>query len=679
MYTIHANGELLFSSYSENVETIALSPKVSLDVNDSGSVEFVLPPGNRMHGGLKKLKSIITVEQDGEQIARGRVMETETDTYNQQSVYCEGDKSFLMDSVFSPGELSGKVHDFFRTLISNHNKQVDAEKQFTVGIIDAVGADAEMNPESRNETRVYWSTHDMIEDSLLNVYGGYIRTRTVGGVHYIDWLAQYGDVNTQPIEFTVNMLDLTAKADAGDVFTVLIPLGVSEIGEDGEYTDPLSIASVNGGLNYIQDDEAVALYGKIWRTKTWSYIEDPAQLLARGREYLKTGVALETITLKAIDMHFVDGNVQPIRLGDRVRILSNPHGIDKVMICSQIEIDLLNPENTVYTFGEKPRTLTDNVVKTEQEVGSLGGGGGRKSVKEEVSDIIRWARIFTDETNAYIELSTGQYNTLSGELSQAKITLDGLDSKITLQAKDIELKADQVTIDNLINGYTSANVLDTNVLQAQNVNTTYFKTDAFNLGDTGVGFRTLSMGDIASASFLASYTTQALDLQHSHEVTVNADGTITLGEVSSSGGTFKIADTAYYKNGVSAAEREGYEDGKTDWCPVEIERSGYSTTDKTVTVRALNAAGVPVLGLEEIDASEIYEAGANAAGGYDAGWAAAVNDSKIMNSELTITNTAANTFFATVRVWIRFADGTPNQQDVHYKTITKTQTIQVGQ
>lgn len=467
MYTIHADGQLLFDSLSEDVQSIALSPKLLLDVNKAGSLSFVLPPGNRMHGNLKKLKSLLTVEQDGERLERCRAIETETDIYNQQRVYCEGEKAFLLDSVHAPYSYSGTVHGLFRKLIENHNSMVEFEKQFLVGEITAV-SDSET---TEVECTIYASTHSELEDRLLNVYGGYLRTRTVNGNHYIDWVEQYGNENAQPIEFTVNMLDLNAKADAGDVFTCLIPLGASEVGEDGEYTEPVSIASVNGGFPYVQDDDAIALYGRIWRTQTWSYIDDPAQLLEKAREYLKTGVAFETLTLKAVDMHFVDDNVQPIRIGDKVRILSNPHGLDKVMTCTQIEIDLLNPENTVYTFGEKPRTLTENVVKTKQEVGSLGGGGGRKSVQEEVGDLIRWARIFTDETAAYIELSTGQYDKISGELNEAKITLDGVNKKILLMADEIELQgkviADEIqtklaAIDNIFAGYSQAENLHVN-------------------------------------------------------------------------------------------------------------------------------------------------------------------------------------------------------------------------
>lgn len=514
MYTIHADGKLLFDSHSEDANTLALSPKLVLDINKAGSLSFVLPPGNGMHGKLNKLKSIVTVEQDGVQVARGRVMETEGDFYNQQSVYCEGDKSFLMDSVFAPGSVSGTVQNFFRTLISNHNEQVDDDKQFTVGIIDAVDADEKMNPASRTETRVYWYTHSMIEDSLLNVYGGYLRTRTVDGTHYLDWVKQYGDENTQPIEFSVNMLDLTDKIDAGDVFTVLVPLGASEIGDDGNYTDPISIASVNGGKNYIQDDEAVAKYGKIWRTKAWSYVDDPASLLKLAREYLKTGIALETLTLKAVDMHFVDGNVQPIRIGDKVRILSDPHGLDRVMVCTHIEIDLHNPENTVYTFGEKPRTLTENVVKAEEEVnvltgGGRGGGGGR-SIKKEAEDIIRWAKIIADEERSTIALLAGKkYEEIDGStsLQSVSLVLDGENglvqtavrkndviSTINQTAEEIKISASKINLE----GYVTASQLEAEIAKiTKSYNETILtKTITATSGFfTNVSASTIKLGD----------------------------------------------------------------------------------------------------------------------------------------------------------------------------------------
>lgn len=394
MYAMYADGELFFSTGALDDEAyILLNPKLSLDVENNGSLSFVLPPGNRMHGRIQKLKTIVTVQQDGEEIFRGRVLDVERDFYTQESVYCEGDKSFLLDTLYEPYNYSGSVQGFFRALIENHNSLADEQRRFTVGQITAVGSAETMNAEDD----AYTDTSSVIEDKLLSVYGGYLKTRTVGGTHYIDWVKEYSGTNSQPIAFAVNLLDLTDKVSAGDVFTVLIPLGASNINDDGEYDAPLTVESVNGGRNYIQDDAAVALYGKIWRTRTWSNEDDPTRLLQKGREYLKMGAALETLTLKAIDMHFVDGAAQPIRLGDKVRISSNPHGIDKTTLCSQMEIELLSPENAAYTFGVRPRTLTENAVRTDRDLGGLtgnrggrGGGGGR-SVKKQIGDVLRWA------------------------------------------------------------------------------------------------------------------------------------------------------------------------------------------------------------------------------------------------------------------------------------------------
>ena len=514
MYKILVDGKLLYSTDSEDSKTIVLSPKATMETKSAGSLSFVIPPGNGMHGSIKKLKSTITVEQDGEEIFRGRVLDDEADFYKQKNVYCEGSKAYLQDSIQRAYTYSGTVHDLFKRYINNHNSQVDNSRKFTIGEITAVGSSKTVEVENKS----YTDTASEIESKLIDAYGGYLRTRTANGKHYIDWVKKYGGTNSQKIEFAVNLLDLKDKADAGDVFTVLIPLGASEIDDEGNYTDPVNVASVNDGKDYIQDDDAVALYGKIWRTKTWNYEDDASKLLEKGREYLKTGVEIQTITLKAIDMHFVNGNAQSIRVGDDVRILSNPHGIDKTLICSKIDLDLLNPENTQYTFGEPPRTLTENVVKAEDDLGDLTGGrrggGGRGGVQEELEELQRWARFFKDEHEGLIGMNAGEINNLTNRVHQAEVAIDGANAvinahaevltkqgelissahvridganaeiearvekngvisainmtpeSITIQAKRVNLEAIETKITNLTTGITKAKLLATGTLEA---------------------------------------------------------------------------------------------------------------------------------------------------------------------------------------------------------------------
>lgn len=434
MYVIKHNGEVLYSPAMASMAYRVLAPKLSLDINATGSCSFVMPPGCRMYDEIRRRKSIITVEQDGVEIFRGRVLNDEKDKFKQKSVYCEGTRGYLNDSQAAPYTYTGTPRGLLEKLIAAHNEQVEEEKHFIVGNV-TIDRAAEKHT---FENVAYWETFREIEEKLLSAYGGYLKVRLEGGVQSIDWLKEYSDAGGKTIRFGVNLLDLRDKHDAGEIFTILRPLGASLIGDDGEFGAALTIESVNDGLDYIVDEEAVAMYGKIWRTQTWPNEESPRKLLEKGQEYMKIGAELRTITLNAIDMHFIDGSAEAIRVGDKVHIVSNPHGIDIEKVCCKIDIDLENPENTQYIFGEAPKTLTDNTTKAEKEIDGLtgykGGGGGRGGVKKELDGIIRWAKIQVDEANAQINLNAGEISSVEGRMSQAELDIRGMDAQIRMKA-----------------------------------------------------------------------------------------------------------------------------------------------------------------------------------------------------------------------------------------------------
>lgn len=447
MYKAFVDGKLLFDSAADDQERVVFSPRIDLDIDGAGSFSFVMPPGHALYDGIRKLKSIITVQMDDEIIFRGREVDDERDTWNQKNIYCEGDRSFLLDSVAKPYSYTGNVQEFFRQLISSHNDQVDEEKRFTVGRITAVSASLTMEAEDDD----YADTWTRMEDRLLGAYGGYIKTRTEGGVTYLDWMSRDGETGEQTVEFGVNLLDLKDKLDASQVFTCLIPLGESAVDENGDTQPPVSIASVNGGVEYIQDDEAVALYGKIWRTQTWAYESDPEKLLEKARETLKTGISVQTLTLQFIDMRFTDESRKRVFIGDHPRILSQPHGMNISPICVKASLDLYNPEKSTYTFGEAPKTLTENFIEADEDIESVtgrrGGGGSKKNIEGK----LRWAIIETNDKTAQINLLTHDQNLLTNRISNAEIRLDGIDATILL-------KADRELVNELETRVTSAEI-----------------------------------------------------------------------------------------------------------------------------------------------------------------------------------------------------------------------------
>ena len=54
------------------------------------------------HSALQKLKTVVSVEQDGKEIWQGRVMSHEQDFLLRQKVYCEGELAYLNDTDVPP-------------------------------------------------------------------------------------------------------------------------------------------------------------------------------------------------------------------------------------------------------------------------------------------------------------------------------------------------------------------------------------------------------------------------------------------------------------------------------------------------------------------------------------------------------------------------------------------------
>ena len=392
MFYIYADGELLYNPASEN--RLLLKPALTLEMGKAGSLSFDVPPTHFLYDRLRKMKTIITVEQDGEELFRGRILSENRNFQNLKTVYCEGDLSFLVDSVQQSRAYRGTAHGLFRQAVENHNAMVEEYKQFRVGRITVEDRDVVISGQSEEiqdaETRAFdyrqialnatvseWNTtYDYLQENLISYCGGYLRTRREADGVYLDYLESYEGTAAQEIEFGVNLLDLTEEISAEDLFTVLIPLG----------DDNLTIASVNGGSNELVDEAAAAEFGRIVRTHIFDSVTDPQTLLENGQRYLATNVNVPvTITVTAVDLHLVDSGTRQILLGDSVPIRSAPHSIIDTLVCTRIEFDLENAANNQYTFGNPRQTLTERYRKDIQktakdaEANAARGGEQRKA------------------------------------------------------------------------------------------------------------------------------------------------------------------------------------------------------------------------------------------------------------------------------------------------------------
>lgn len=290
----------------------------------------------------------------------GRILHDEKDFYKRKTVYCEGELAFLLDSVQRPYEFQGSPSDLFEQFLNNHNSQVDSFKQFTVGNVTVTDSNDYINRSNSG----YSSTWSALNEKLVNTHGGYLMPRFENNKRYIDYLAEPGKTSSQVIRFGENLLDITEYVTAEDVFTVLIPLGADQQDEEGNSTGKLTIESVNDNKDYLESSSGISLFGRIVKVHEWEDVTEPSNLKTKGQTFLDNGISASvSLTLKAIDLHLVDVDTETFEVGDKIHVISEPHGIDTLFRCTKIELDLMNPDNSVYTFGVAFKALTSKNIE----------------------------------------------------------------------------------------------------------------------------------------------------------------------------------------------------------------------------------------------------------------------------------------------------------------------------
>lgn len=486
MYTIYADDTLLYLPGDE--ELSVLSPMLETQCNAAGTLTFVMLPEHPLYSALHKMRTRIDVRQDDEIIWRGRVLETESDFYRQKTVTCEGELTYLVDSVLHPYKLAdydGTAAGLFRLYLTRHNEAVSEAQQFQIGNVD-------IETLSSVENTGYGNTWDEISDNLIDIHGGFLRVRYDGETRYLDWTKESGTSCGQVIRFGENLLDLSEYVSASEVVTCLIPYA-------GQSGSQITIKSVNDGKDYIEDAAGIALYGRIWGVTEFD-TKDASTLLEMAKENLhKRLKETITITISAVDLHLLDVNAESFRVGDKVRVVSPPHGIDAEYTCTAISLDLVNPDQSEYTFGTPETGMASTTAATSKAVEVV--DTSVEYLRQIVSDQNTHLLLFDGVIDAYttkVDDNTKAINTVqltlnsvTGELT-SKVSKDDLVSTINQTAGAVKISAQCIDLE----GYVTATELS-----AMKADVTWLKGLTVDVGTLNTG--TLSAG-IASVDALTA-------------------------------------------------------------------------------------------------------------------------------------------------------------------------------
>lgn len=381
MYRIYANGEILHNPMLADSGRVVIEPVLREKLNTHGSFTFKLPPNNPLYDQIELRNTSIKVIPDTNNNKPwfGRVVSIENGWDNVKKVYCEGNLAYLCDSIVRPFGFKGAPSDLLDVLLTTYRGSNTSGPSFQLGHVSVIDPNNTIVRSSSAPASV-WDT--MSNELFGSSLGGYIIPRydAETDTHYIDYLSldgndPYAHTSSQTVKFGKNLLDFTRYGSAEDVITVLIPYGALRDEDDPDYEDGaptptsgfsswdgnrITIAPVNNGKRWIEDTDASARWGRIVGTHTWDDVTVPANLLTKARAYLAQQIWQSvTLDLSAVDLSFVDADIDQIQVGDYVRCQSVQHDLNVLLLCTEKTTYLTELESSAIVLGAGLKTITD--------------------------------------------------------------------------------------------------------------------------------------------------------------------------------------------------------------------------------------------------------------------------------------------------------------------------------
>lgn len=425
-----------------------VSATVSKSVSAYDSFTFTLDPSHKLYAIIKPYKFFVKVTRPDQNkvLFEGRVLtysdSMDTSGVIQKTAVCEGLEGFLHDSVQSWREFHNTTpKDFLQALVNEHNKQVESFKQIRLGDVTVTNSTDNVY-RFVDDTK---DTYDNIQDKLVSRLGGELRVRDENGTLYLDYMPKIGGTASQKIKLATNLLSSSRNIDPTEVVTVLKPLGATQerqTGDDGktEVSSPrLTIASSNGGNEYLRDEELIKEFGIRAKTQTWDDVNTADTLLQKGRAYLASQKAIKyEIQLTYVDLSYIKDGVAMFDCGDTVTVQNSLQGLEIDERIVSMSIDLLQVQNTTMTLSNDPLSVNSYRSQSSQAY---------DAERNAFYNLLRDQKLSTADLEKALKSSNAQIKSLQQALQELENKVNGQTPQPTHIGKIIDVSEWQGVID----------------------------------------------------------------------------------------------------------------------------------------------------------------------------------------------------------------------------------------
>ena len=260
--TISTDELYIFDPLTTDEGLMLTDPTLSLEASCAGSFTCDIPETNYGYGRIIKRRTRVIVRKDDKVIFMGRINTEERDLYLTQKIEAEGALAYLNDSLTEKKTYSYKSLPYIlNDIFTNHNNKFSGEpwKQFYFPYDSATDTstnckaeftgrdDTDASSNKLSQYNVNFNNTMEIVTELLDIANAVLKIEyndtTEKWDVYIYKKYDYATdgsnfpVNSQPIEFGVNLIELMQSYDNTDYCSCVAPFGGDAIQVDKSIGD----------------------------------------------------------------------------------------------------------------------------------------------------------------------------------------------------------------------------------------------------------------------------------------------------------------------------------------------------------------------------------------------------------------------------------------------------------
>lgn len=365
-------------------------------INSIDSFSFSISPNNLGFNEITDFKSIIKVYNYNRKKYefQGRVLYSKSNMDSSGMIYkdvvCESYLGYLNDSTqFYVTERNWGVRELLQHIINVHNNQVEEEKKFEIGTVTVTDANDNVYIGIQKT-----SSYKCINEKLIATLGGEISLRIEGNHKYIDYLIETGEQKNTTIERCKNMKSISKESNPSSFITKLYPYGAKIKNSSGEETEErVNISSVNNGNLFIQDEEAINVYGIHCDYIEFDDVTDPKNLLSKAKAYLKEKNKIQQkYSVTALDLSIINLDYDDFEVCNYYPVKNKLLNINDNLRILKKTIDICSPTSSTLEFGDKLYSLSDVQLSNNKKIidatNNIKKIGGSYITEQNVQEIV---------------------------------------------------------------------------------------------------------------------------------------------------------------------------------------------------------------------------------------------------------------------------------------------------